>query len=55
MRKDKKLHLLTGLTATVAASLLFGGGMANAQDMANAKPPTVSTVSSTVQIGRAHV
>jgi hypothetical protein len=32
----------------VAASQLFGGGMANAQDMANAKSPTISTVSSTV-------
>ena len=48
MRKEKLGLSMTVLATTVAVSLLLGGGMANAQDMANAKSPTVSTVSSTV-------
>ena len=49
MRKDKKFGLLmTLLTITVAAWLLLGAGTTNAQDVASAKAPTVSTISSTV-------
>jgi hypothetical protein len=48
-KKDKKLGLLmTVLTTTVAALLLLSTSTANAQHVANTKPPTVSTVSSTV-------
>jgi len=48
MRRDKKLELLTALTATVAASLILSAGTINAQDGSNSKAPTVRTVSSTV-------
>jgi hypothetical protein len=48
MRNDKKSGLLTTVLAPLAATLLLSAGTTNAQDMLNAKSPTVSTVSSTV-------
>src|SRR5215469_119747 len=48
MRNDKKLGLLTTVLTPLAATLLLSAATTNAQDMLNAKSPTISTVSSTV-------
>ena len=49
MEKNEKLRLLiTLLTATVAAMLLFDSGVTNAQQIARAQKSTVTTISSTV-------
>jgi len=49
MEKNEKLRLLiTLLTATVAAMLLFDAGVTNAQEIARAQKSTVTTISSTV-------
>src|SRR6516225_2963316 len=49
MEKNEKLRLLiTLLTATVAAMLLFDAGVTNAQQIARAQKSTVTTISSTV-------